>query len=85
MQKDLPVWLSHWPEGISGNTLYHYAEIARSGEVKMYDFGEFKNEEVYGQSVPPFYNLSEITLPVHIFHTAEDPLVTPEVGVDICS
>lgn len=47
----------------------------------MYDFGKKKNLEMYGQAKPPFYNLSEISLPVHTFYTAKDPLATPEVSV----
>jgi len=34
--------------------------------------------KVYGQKIPPFYNLSKITFPVHLYVGKYDKLADPE-------
>lgn len=56
-----------------------YGHIAQAGKVIMYDYGKLKNKRVYGQSDPPVYDLSKITLPVYLFYGENDLLATPKV------
>jgi lysosomal acid lipase/cholesteryl ester hydrolase len=49
----------------------------RKEEFKQYDYGS-KNQKIYGQKTPPFYNLSKITIPVHLYVGKYDKLADPE-------
>ncbi|XP_063913078.1 lipase 1-like [Zophobas morio] len=49
-----------------------------------YDFGRKKNEEVYGSSTPPSYNLSLVSTKCHLFYSRDDLLVTEVDAVRVC-
>lgn len=68
---------SHTPSGTGWRCLLHYAQVINSGEFKRYDYGEQKNMVTYGQPTPPMYDLSEITIPVAIYHGDVDDLADP--------
>ncbi|KAL1497781.1 hypothetical protein ABEB36_008679 [Hypothenemus hampei] len=69
----LPIFFSYFPSGISVKTLEHYSQIISSnGRFQMYDFGPAGNLQKYNQSTPPEYDLSEISVPVHLFVGSED-------------
>ncbi|XP_050735948.1 lipase 3-like [Eriocheir sinensis] len=74
----LPVILAHTPAGSSVHTVNHYAQLIASGLFQKYDYGIIGNMNHYGQSTPPLYNLSEVTVPVGLFWGQTDWLATPE-------
>ncbi|KAJ3641573.1 hypothetical protein Zmor_028075 [Zophobas morio] len=51
---------------------------------RRYDFGRKKNEEVYGSSTPPSYNLSLVSTKCHLFYSRDDLLVTEVDAVRVC-
>lgn len=58
----------------------------RSGGFRQYDFEDAKvNKRVYGQSVPPSYNLTQITAPVNLFYSMADNTGTFENVVQLKS
>lgn len=65
--------------GISVKTLSHYAQFSTSGRFQRFDYGKEENIVRYGTEKPPAYNISEITLPVHIFYGDKDVISTPKV------
>jgi len=72
----LPVLLAHTPAGSSTRALFHFGQIAVSGEFGQFDFGEKKNMEKYGQATPPNYNLSLVTSPVALYYGENDKLIS---------
>lgn len=40
----------------------------------MFDYGAKTNQAIYGQKRPPFYDLSKITFPVHLYMGKYDRL-----------
>ena len=44
-----------------------------------YDYGWILNLKHYGQLIPPAYDLSKVTVPVHIFHGHNDYVAVPKV------
>ena len=44
-----------------------------------YDYGWIFNLKHYGQLIPPAYDLSKVTVPVHIFHGQNDYVASPKV------
>ncbi|KAJ8967155.1 hypothetical protein NQ317_000961 [Molorchus minor] len=75
-QEELPVFVSYFPSSISLKTLHHYIQIVTSrGRFQHFDYG-LDNRRYYNSSLPPIYDLTEITLPVHLFVGQEDVLAT---------
>lgn len=71
----LPVFLSHLGSGTSWKTAVHFAqEINAGGNFKNFDYGAYDNEKMYGSNSPPNYDLSQITLPIHLFWAQNDLL-----------
>lgn len=68
------VYMAHFPTGASIQSLIHYAQIIKSKEFQLYDWGsKSKNEEKYGQDTPPKVDLGNIDLPTAMFvGTADD-------------
>lgn len=52
----------------------HYIQLMRSGKFQMFDYGLAKNREIYQEDTPPQYNLTQITIPISIMRTINDPL-----------
>lgn len=44
-----------------------------------YDYGWILNLKHYGQLIPPAYDLSKVTVPVHIFHGQNDYVASLKV------
>lgn len=65
---------------MSTTSMHHFSQIYLTTELKMYDYNKEGNLKHYGQEKPPFYNLSEITLPTHIFVSDGDFPCRPEVS-----
>jgi len=46
----------------------HWSQFILTGELKKYDYGsETENMKYYNSLTPPFYNISNIETPVHLF------------------
>lgn len=71
----LPVFLTHLGTGTSWKTAVHFAqEIIAGGKFQNFDYGAYNNEKIYGSNTPPEYDLSKITLPIHLFWAQNDLL-----------
>ena len=58
--KRMPVIMAHFPSGSSSKNFIHYQQFIKTGEFKQLDYGEKKNQIIYGQKKPPAYDLSNI-------------------------
>lgn len=74
----LSVILGHWPSGSSTLQFVHYGQLVESERFCRYDFGRDTNMIAYGQSEPPDYDLSKVTVPVMIFYSPKDWLSDPQ-------
>lgn len=52
-----------------------------SHEFRQFDYGIERNQEVYGTSEPPAYNLNNVRAPVTLFYGNYDALV-PSEGIE---
>ena len=69
------VYMSHFPAGASVQSLVHYGQIINSKSFRLYDWGQKKNVEKYGQGTPPDIDLTRITeLPTAMFVGTQDDL-----------
>lgn len=59
-------------DSFSVKTVKHYSQINRSNRFQQYDYGSHVNRQVYGQSTPPMYNLTEVSVPTIIFYGKHD-------------
>lgn len=65
----------------SVQNMVHWAQMVRTEEFKMHDFGWFGNEDRYGQRSAPMYNVTSYfprNLPFAIFYGDNDLLVSPK-------
>lgn len=66
------------PGGCSSNQGIHYLQLWASHEFRQYDWGTKKNRELYGQDLPPDYDLSKITAKTHSYSSQNDALCDPK-------
>ncbi|EDW18746.1 uncharacterized protein Dmoj_GI13397 [Drosophila mojavensis] len=66
------------PGGSSSNQGIHYLQLSTSHEFRQYDWGTKKNRDLYGQDLPPDYDLSKITAKTHSYSSQNDALCGPE-------
>ena len=59
-KKRLPVLMGHVPSGTSVKSLAHFCQIVRSEKFQFFDYGEDLNKEIYDNSEPPEYMVSNI-------------------------
>lgn len=71
--------MGHFPAGASTQSLLHYAQIIKNKEFQLYDWGEARNNEKYGQPTPPIIDLQKIkdTAPIAMFVGTADDLGNP--------
>ncbi|XP_044260080.1 lipase member K-like [Tribolium madens] len=70
---DLPVYLASKLASTSIKSVIHFVQnIISGGNFQYYDYGIFKNLQVYNSPTPPLYNVSEIDIPVYIFYGEAD-------------
>ncbi|KAK6637678.1 hypothetical protein RUM44_008100 [Polyplax serrata] len=74
----LPAILGHVPAGASTKQLIHYAQSIVTGKFRQYDFGLFKNLQVYGSISPPDYDLTKINVPIALYYGQNDWLAAIE-------
>ncbi|XP_031348640.1 lipase 3-like, partial [Photinus pyralis] len=72
----VPVIFSEMPSTISMKTVYHYTQMALSGQFEMYDDGITGNLRKYGQTTTPQLNISKITTPVALYCGPNDRFST---------
>ncbi|KAG5865621.1 hypothetical protein JTB14_010371 [Gonioctena quinquepunctata] len=70
--------MSHAPAGSSTKQVFHFIQLVKSNEFRQFDLGFDGNLKKYGSETPPEYDLSQITTPVYIFHSANDFLCAYE-------
>lgn len=73
----LPVINGHSPAGAATNQMIHYGQVTRHWRFHKFDHGWVKNMQLYGQMLPPNYNLRGVTLPVALYHSTNDWLAAP--------
>ncbi|KAL2505349.1 Triacylglycerol lipase 2 [Abeliophyllum distichum] len=70
-------FLKNEPQSTATKNLVHLAQTVRDGILSRYDYGNANfNEEHYGKSKPPVYDLSKIPsdLPIYLSYGGEDAL-----------
>jgi lysosomal acid lipase/cholesteryl ester hydrolase len=69
------VYTSHAPAGTSTENILHWTQMVVSGKMQMYDFRDRKkNQQHYGQTIPPDYDLTNVRGKIHLFTSKEDYL-----------
>ncbi|EDV40089.1 uncharacterized protein Dana_GF10345 [Drosophila ananassae] len=74
----MSVLIETHPAGSSSNQGIHFLQLWASHEFRQYDWGTKKNQEIYGQELPPDYDLSLITAPTHSYSSNNDALCGPK-------
>ncbi|VVC24413.1 Partial AB-hydrolase lipase domain,Serine aminopeptidase, S33,Alpha/Beta hydrolase fold [Cinara cedri] len=75
----LPIILAHTPAGASARQLTHFAQLMKRDRwFGQYNYNQQKNMEKYGQPEPPAYDLSQVAVPVALYHAQNDWLSTME-------
>lgn len=75
----VPTYLSQLPAGASTTTFVHYAQLFRSGgKFQKFDYGALKNIVVYGSSIPPEYDLSQVQAPTMLYVGDADGFAGPQ-------
>ncbi|XP_058986296.1 lipase 3-like [Musca domestica] len=77
----LPVMLSHTPSGASIKQLEHFGQLMKSGHFSKFDRGYLRNQLEYNRMTPPDYDLSKVKVPVALYYSMNDMLVST-TGVD---
>lgn len=64
------------PAAVSVNQIHHFLQLIRTGEFRQFDYDdELKNVAVYGQRVPPAYDLTKVTAPTFFHQSQEESFV----------
>ncbi|XP_044739785.1 lipase 3-like [Chrysoperla carnea] len=66
--RDLHHITSHFPGGASVQQAVHYAQLINYGGFNKYDYGHYKNLEVYGQISPPSYKLENVQKRIYLIY-----------------
>jgi pimeloyl-ACP methyl ester carboxylesterase len=72
----LPIYLSYAPAGTSSRNAVHYAQSYQHKNFAKFDYGYFENKRIYGQSSPPEYEVSKMTIPTVVLYSSADWLAT---------
>ena len=70
-------FLSHEPSGQSWRTFAYYAQMINSGNFELYDYGHYRNSEIYGQKTPPLVPIQNYNVPTALFSGSLDNLADP--------
>ncbi|CAH4029021.1 unnamed protein product [Pieris brassicae] len=73
----VPVIMSHVPAGASTRQIKQYSQAVAANELRKYDFGAETNTQVYGNSQPPRYNMTDVKVPVALYYSDEDWMAHP--------
>lgn len=79
--KRLPYFKKHAPSGSSLKQFYHYTQWLRQrgsrAKFQKYDYGYYKNLQVYGQETAPEWDLRNIKTKVRAWAGLQDSLADP--------
>ncbi|XP_054263930.1 lipase 3-like [Macrosteles quadrilineatus] len=67
---------AHYPHPGSTKSVVHFLQIMNSGRFCMFDYGPEDNMLRYNRSTPPEYDLSSVDIPVAIFYSHWDTMVS---------
>jgi len=73
----LGVYVAHFMSGDSVKQLQWLSQQIKTGVFKKFDYGPAGNQQKYGQSTPPLYDLKAISVPTAFFYGQKDPLADP--------
>jgi pimeloyl-ACP methyl ester carboxylesterase len=70
----------HTFNATSTKVLQHFQQMHETGEFCSFDYGRYKNLEVYGQKTPLNFveNYDKIDIPVHIMYSKNDKVIPEE-------
>jgi len=72
-------YISHTPAGTSVQNMVHWANNVRTGGYSMFDFGTpAANMAHYNSTVPPLYNITNISTKIALFTGSNDALADPK-------
>lgn len=74
----IPVIETHAPADASMKQLFHFGHLIRYKRFCQYDFGAYRNQQIYGRRTPPNYNLKKCTVPVAIIYSERDTLAAAD-------
>uniref|UniRef100_A0A8C3MES9 Partial AB-hydrolase lipase domain-containing protein n=1 Tax=Geospiza parvula TaxID=87175 RepID=A0A8C3MES9_GEOPR len=78
-QNRINVYIAQTSAGTSVQNIIHWSQEARSGKFQAYDWGSSKkNMEKYQQTIPPLYNIEEMTVPTAVWTGGRDLLADPK-------
>lgn len=66
------------PNGVSVKQLVHFGQLIESGRFHQFDYKEPANRRIYGQAVPPEYQLrARINVSLQVFYGTADTVTSP--------
>ncbi|KAJ8952387.1 hypothetical protein NQ318_014478 [Aromia moschata] len=68
----LSIMVQTFPGGSAIKERKHYLQEVKSARFRQYDYGIVENYERYGQTEPPDYDVSKITVPVALYPGGKD-------------
>ncbi|XP_049500902.1 gastric triacylglycerol lipase isoform X1 [Panthera pardus] len=75
----LDVYLSHNPAGTSVQNVLHWSQAVKSGKFQAFDWGSpVQNMIHFHQPTPPYYNLTDMHVPIAVWNGGNDLLADPE-------
>ncbi|KAF0885722.1 LIPG lipase, partial [Crocuta crocuta] len=75
----LDVYLSHNPAGTSVQNILHWSQAVKSGKFQAFDWGSpVQNMIHFNQPTPPYYNLTDMHVPIAVWNGGHDLLADPQ-------
>uniref|UniRef100_A0A673TXU6 Lipase n=1 Tax=Suricata suricatta TaxID=37032 RepID=A0A673TXU6_SURSU len=75
----LGVYLSHNPAGTSVQNVLHWSQAVKSGKFQAFDWGSpVQNMIHFNQPTPPYYNLTDMYVPIAVWNGGHDLLADPQ-------
>ncbi|XP_017786649.1 PREDICTED: lipase 1-like isoform X2 [Nicrophorus vespilloides] len=68
----LPVTMVQNMEAISTKTISHYVQFILYGKFSYFKFNEETNKQIYGNAIPPLYNISSLNVPIYLMYGSND-------------
>jgi lysosomal acid lipase/cholesteryl ester hydrolase len=68
---------SHTQVGTSKKNMLHYLQLFTTGKFQQFDYGLFKNLEVYGTATAPLYDFTKISMDVYVLSAKNDKIAPP--------
>jgi pimeloyl-ACP methyl ester carboxylesterase len=72
------VYMGHFPSGASVHSFVHFGQVIKAKKFQDFDWGQKRNQQIYGQDSPPEIDISKITdVPLAMFVGSVDDLGDP--------